>query len=74
MTLMEYMTDRDLSYRAMAVRLAVDHAYLYRLVRGQRKMPLDLALKIQLQTDGLVRPEVFSSVAPPVPVLQAEAA
>jgi len=69
-----YLAAKDIQNAAFAGRLRVSEATISRLRRGKQRPSLDLALKIERETEGVVSPAaLFAAFAAPAPP-QSEAA
>lgn len=57
MKLKKYLSDRRVDRGELAVRLHVSRAYLSHLCSGFRRASVDLCLRLERETGGLVRCE-----------------
>lgn len=66
MTLTEYLNRPDQTATALAVKVGCEVSTITRLAKGERAPSLDLAVRIERETDGAVSlADLASAFAPP---------
>lgn len=65
MTLSDFLNLPDQSATALAAKIGCEVSTITRLAKGERRPSLDLALRIETETDGLVRVGDIASIFHP---------
>lgn len=64
MTLDEFLNQPNHTATALAAKLGCEVSTITRIAKGERGPSLDLALRIERATDGMVQPESFVAPEP----------